>query len=199
MDGLTAAEFEQEVMALLPDIGSAARRLAGDGDEADDLVAEAVLRAWRQLDSLRDRSSFRGWLFRIMTNEFLSRQRSRSSRPAVERLPEGEHDFSLFERLHQPFLLWSTNPEQEFLNRLLKEDLERAIDALPDEFRIVIVLADMEGMKYNEIAEALEIPIGTVRSRLARARGRLQKQLWLHAVEAGVVRSNPGAERADDV
>ncbi|MCI0436148.1 MAG: sigma-70 family RNA polymerase sigma factor, partial [Gemmatimonadetes bacterium] len=78
------------------------------------------------------------------------------------------------------------NPEQEFLNKLLREDLLRALDRLSDEFRLVVLLADVEELSYQEIATALGVPIGTVRSRLARARGRLQKELWAHAVEVGL-------------
>jgi RNA polymerase sigma-70 factor (ECF subfamily) len=96
--------------------------------------------------------------------------------------------FSLFEEIHQPFLLWWGNPEQEFLNKLLREDLERAVDGLPEAYRAVVVLADLEGLAYAEIAESLDIPVGTVRSRLARARAQLQKALWIHAQEAGLTK-----------
>jgi RNA polymerase sigma-70 factor, ECF subfamily len=112
-------------------------------------------------------------------------------RPAVESLEareEQEEPFSLFERLHQPFLLWWGSPEQEFLDKLLREDLECAVDALPEVYRVVVVLADLQGFSYQEIADALGLRIGTVRSRLARGRSLLQKALWEHAVDAGLVR-----------
>jgi RNA polymerase sigma-70 factor (ECF subfamily) len=99
---------------------------------------------------------------------------------------EAESGFSIFERLHQPFLLWFANPEQEFLDKLLREDLERALAALPAHYRVVVVLADVEGLKYGEIAEALDLPIGTVRSRLARARSALQRTLWDVAIDHGL-------------
>ncbi|HET9949243.1 MAG TPA: sigma-70 family RNA polymerase sigma factor [Longimicrobiales bacterium] len=138
------------------------------------------------------RSAF--WVFRIRTNTFLSQRRASSVRPRTESLPASDADeaFSLFDRLHQPFLLWWGNPEVELLNVLLRADLERAVDALPEDFRTVVVLADLQGFTYRQIAEALDVPIGTVRSRLARARGRLQKELWEHAVDAGRVRPGPG-------
>ena len=91
-----------------------------------------------------------------------------------------------FQRLHQPFLLWFANPEQEFLDKLLREDLERALAALPEHYRVVVVLADVEGLKYGEIAEALDVPVGTVRSRLARARSALQRTLWNVACDHGL-------------
>ena len=100
----------------------------------------------------------------------------------------GEDDgFSLFERLHQPFMLWWGNPERQFLNDLLREDLERAVDSLPEEFRATVVLVDVQGLSYAEVGEALDIPLGTVRSRLARGRARLQRALWDHARERGWV------------
>ena len=99
--------------------------------------------------------------------------------------------------MHQPFLLWFGNPEQEFLDKLLREDLERALAALPEPYRIVVVLSDLEELTYAEIAAALEIPIGTVRSRLARARCALQKRLWESAQAYGLKAEHAGpiAER----
>ena len=111
------------------------------------------------------------------------------SQPAASKLLKDLEDvlgISLFERLHQPFLLWWGTPEQEFLNRLLREDLVRSIEALPELYRIVVVMADVQGFPYGEIACALEIPVGTVRSRLARGRALLQKALWEHACDAGL-------------
>jgi len=176
-------------MRLLPDLLAGARGMAPTSSDAEDLVAESVARAWEKLDDLEDRNRFRGWLFCIMKNCFLSQARRRNARPAKVPLPEegdDEPSFSLFDRLHQPFLLWWANPERDFLNNLLKEDLEEAVDSLPEPYRTVVILADVRGFRYGEIAEALEIPVGTVRSRLARGRSRLQETLWHHAVDAGL-------------
>lgn len=183
--------FEQQVLALLPDLYGTALRLAGNAADAEDLVAEAVARAWVSLDSLKDEARFRGWIFRILTNRFLSDCRTRASEPRMEPLPESGGEFSLFEKLHQPFLLWWGNPEQEFLDRLLRADVERAVDLLPEPYRVVVVLADLQGLRYAEIAEALDVPVGTVRSRLARGRGLLQKSLWEHGRDAGLVQPPP--------
>lgn len=200
MDGIRTADehdwFERDVVQLLPALLAAARRLTRDHADAEDLVAETVARAWRRLDTLRDRATFRGWIFRILTNCWTSECRRTASRPVLEPLfddAEAE-SFSLFEKLHQPFLLWwSSNPEQEFLSKLLREDLEAAVDALPDAFRIVVVLADVEGFTYRDIADSLDVPVGTVRSRLARGRALLQKRLWMHV--PGGHGSRPEAER----
>jgi RNA polymerase sigma-70 factor (ECF subfamily) len=187
--------FETQVMALLGPMQSVARRLTCNEADAEDLVAETVTRAWRALDGLECEEAFRAWIFRILNNTFISEVRRAGARPRLESLDcddagddEGP-DFSLFEQMHQPFLLWFSNPEQEFLDKLLRKDLDRALAALPEEYRIVVVLSDLEEFKYGEIAETLGIPIGTVRSRLARARGALQKILWEQARDRGLNRA----------
>jgi RNA polymerase sigma-70 factor (ECF subfamily) len=105
--------------------------------------------------------------------------------------PEAEDDegepFSLFEKLHQPFLLWWSTPEEEVIAKFLREDIDRALDALPDAFRIAIVLVEVQGHSYAEAADLLGVPIGTVRSRIARARAQLQRALWRHAQDAGLL------------
>ena len=184
-----ATWFEERILELLPDLYGGARSLCDQPDDVEDLVAEAVARAWEKLDQLRDRKRFRGWLFCILRNCCLGRSRKRKARPPEVPLPEegdGRPRLSLFDRLHQPFLMWWDNAEDSFLNGLLKHDLERAIEELPDAYRQVVVLADVHQFTYAEIAEALEIPVGTVRSRLARGRAGLQEALWTHAVDAGL-------------
>ena len=100
--------------------------------------------------------------------------------------PPETTDFSLFRQLHQPFLLWWATPEEDFLNGLLREDIQRALDSLPDPFRVVVVLVDIQGCTYEQTASQLGVAIGTVRSRLNRGRGLLQKALWRHARDAGL-------------
>jgi RNA polymerase sigma-70 factor (ECF subfamily) len=174
------ARFESEVVNTLDRLYGAALRLAKNPADAEDVVAEAVAKAWASLDSLEDPERFQGWIFRILTNTFIGECRKRGAVSLDEPAGEGD-EFSLFERLHQPFLLWWSNPEQEFLNKVLREDLQRALEALPEVFRVVVVLSELEDFSYQEIAEMLEIPIGTVRSRLARARSLLQQAVWQHA------------------
>jgi RNA polymerase sigma-70 factor, ECF subfamily len=182
--------FETHVLAILGPLHGVARRLTKNEADAEDLVAESVTRAWQARASLADTRAFRAWMFRILTNTFISERRKMLARPREEQLVDESSDreegFSLFERLHQPFLLWFANPEQEFLDKLLREDLDRALAALPEHYRVVVVLADVEGLKYGEIAEALDLPIGTVRSRLARARSALQRTLWSVARDHGL-------------
>ena len=165
-----------------------ALRLTRNRADAEDLVAETVTRGWSHLHDLADRARLRGWLFRILTNGFLSARRTDARRGVHESLDEQTEDgFSLFEQLHTPILLWWGTPEQAFLDKLLREDVVRALDALAEPFRVVVVLAEIQGCTYQEIADTLHVPIGTVRSRLARARALLQKALWTHARDAGLI------------
>jgi RNA polymerase sigma-70 factor (ECF subfamily) len=181
------AWFEHTVLGALPDLLSTALRLTRNPTDAEDLVAEATAKAWINLRTLRERDHFRGWIFRILSNLYLSERRAVAGKPLEEPLNESAVDFSLFERLHQPFLLWWSNPEQEFLAKLAREDLIRAIEALPEPYRIVVTLVDIQELSYQEVASSLDVPLGTVRSRLARGRSLLQKALWELAAELGVV------------
>lgn len=200
---LTVADrrwFGERVESLLPELYGTAHRLCGSRAAAEDLVAESVAKAWEALPSLEDREKFRAWVFRILNNTFVSSCRSAEAKAVHEPYDPAENEsFSLFERLHAPVLLWwGGNPELEFLNRLLREDLERAIDDLPDPFRAVVVMVDIEGLRYQEVAEILEIPVGTVRSRLSRGRSRLQESLWNHAHEAGLTDGPPAQSQDHD-
>lgn len=185
--------FEDQVLALLGSLQGVARRLAGNETEAEDLVAETVARAWRGRESLADAGAFRAWIFRILHNTFVSERRRPDSRLQLgleleqcEEQDDGTARFSIFEQMHQPFLLWFSNPEQEFIDKLLREDLERALAALPERYRVVVILSDLEEFNYAEIATALDIPVGTVRSRLARGRSALQRSLWQCATAYGL-------------
>jgi RNA polymerase sigma factor (sigma-70 family) len=183
--------FAEQVARLADRLYGTALRLTRSGEDAEDLVAETVAKAWTKLGELRDPQSFEAWIQRILTNTFMSEWRHRRASPEVAMEPETEGDegepFSLFEKLHRPFLLWWTTPEEEAIAKLLREDIGRALDALPDAFRIAIVLVDVQEYSYAEAAELLGVPIGTVRSRLARARAQLQRALWQHAQDAGLL------------
>jgi RNA polymerase sigma-70 factor (ECF subfamily) len=187
-------KFEAAVTRLMDRLYGTALRLTRDPDDAEDIVAEALGQAWRRLDQLRDPGQLDAWLFRILHNTFVDacrRRRSRQDRETELDLDDSgdanDAGFSLFEQLHQPFLLWWGNPEIEFVDSLLQEDIQQALDGLPDAFRIVMVLVEVEGYSYEETAGLLGLPLGTVRSRLSRARGLLQKALWRQGREAGLV------------
>ena len=188
--------FEEQVLNHLGGLLGAARRLAKNQDDAEDLVAETMGKAWAGRKTLKDRKCFRPWIFRILTNTFMSRCREQSRRPRTlpmeESMEDGKPAYSLFEELHQPFLLWWSTPEQEFLNKLLREEIEAAVDALPEAFRVVVILSELEGFSYQEMAWTLNVPLGTVRSRLARGRELLQRALAEHAREKGLIQTRNG-------
>jgi RNA polymerase sigma-70 factor (ECF subfamily) len=183
--------FAEQVARLTDRLYVTALRLTRSGEEAEDLVAETVAKAWTKVGELRDPQRFEAWIQRILTNTFMSARRRRRASPevATEAATEGNEDepFSLFEKLHRPFLLWWATPEEEAIAKLLRKDIGTALDGLPDAFRIAIVLVDVQEYSYAEAAELLGVPIGTVRSRLARARAQLQRALWQHAQDAGLL------------
>ena len=188
------AFFEAEIQRLLGRLYGVALRLTRNQADAEDLVSETTVKAWSKLDQLEDRQSFPKWVLRILTNTFISNRRGARLERTTSLEEDGEQGFSLFEKLHQPFLLWWSNPEQELLNKLLREDIERALDNLPESFRTIVVLVDIEGYAYGEVAESLGVPIGTVRSRLSRARSMLQRSLWEQARTAGLTVGSPAKE-----
>lgn len=189
--------FNEHIELHLDRLYSAAMRLTRAHHAAEDLVADTAMKAWTNIHALESRERFFPWMLRIMTNHFISEKRKLMNKTYHECYKEETDDedpFSIFDRLHQPFLLWWGNPEQQFLNDLLSSEIEDALDELKEDYRMVVILSDVEGLTYQEIAQALEIPLGTVRSRLARARGLLQKYLWQCALDRGLVPSPSGED-----
>ena len=183
--------FETAVMALMKRLYGTAMRLTRNPADAEDLVAESIAKAWAKVDELRDREKFDGWLLRVLANTYVSDWRHRRTELALtEQTAEGAdepaEDAYLYTKLHQPFLLWWSTPEQAFVNNLLHEDLQEALDSLPDAHRLVVVLVEVLGHSYDEVAQSLEVPVGTVRSRLNRGRRLLQKTLWSQAQQTGI-------------
>lgn len=186
------AFFSRSVEECMDSLYGVALRLTRNSTDAEDLVAEAVAKAWSAIDSLEDRSRFRPWVFRVLHNYFVSEYRKKSVRPAEIALEdifvdEGEADVtSLLNDQSDDFLKWWANPEKALFNKLLGEKIMSAIDELPEVFRAAILLVNVEGLSYDEAAEALGVPSGTVRSRMKRGRTLLQKALWEHARDAGL-------------
>ncbi|MBI4547084.1 MAG: sigma-70 family RNA polymerase sigma factor [Ignavibacteriae bacterium] len=184
--------LKEIVLPWVDDLHRVALQLCHDHCNAEELVAECVARACEHFTKLRDHSKAKQWLLRILTNTYISKRRTERTRQEIPLSIDAdisEDNFSLFDQLSMPFILWWSNPEREVINKLMDEDIRRAIGSLPDEYRVVIVLCDVEGFSYKEISGTLKIPIGTVRSRLARGRSFLQKSLWHYAEEPGIVQS----------
>lgn len=188
--------FGQRIEENMDSLYALALRLTRNTADAEDLVAESVTRAWSAITTLEDRSRFRPWMFRILHNSFISDYRKKSVRPVEtsydESLSNDGKDEIASLLINQPdeFLNWWANPEREFANNLLGTDIMAAIESLPDSFRITVLLINVEGLSYDETAEILGVPPGTVRSRMRRGRTLLQKALWIHAKEAGLITGN---------
>jgi RNA polymerase sigma-70 factor (ECF subfamily) len=180
--------FSDRVEEYMHALYGVALRLTGRGADAEDLVAETVVRAWSAIDTLDDRDRFRPWIFRILRNCYISEYRKKSIRPMESPLHEDD-DHALASLLaEQPddFLIWWANPERQFFNDVLGDTIMAAIHDLPPAFQLTIMLINVEGLTYDEAAEALGVPQGTVRSRMKRARTLLQKSLWQQARDAGI-------------
>ncbi|HSG58592.1 MAG TPA: sigma-70 family RNA polymerase sigma factor [Woeseiaceae bacterium] len=184
----TRAFFSQGVEENMDALYRTALRLTGSGADAEDLVAESVSKAWAAIDSLDDRSRFRPWVFRILHNMFISNYRKLAARPLASAYHEDSDEVlaTLLNEQPDEFLVWWANPERQFFNEVLGETIMAAIGELPLEFRMTIVLINIEGLKYDEAAEVLGVPAGTVRSRMKRGRTLLQKALWQQARDAGL-------------
>jgi RNA polymerase sigma-70 factor (ECF subfamily) len=182
--------FTNSVEENLDALYGVAIRLTGRKADAEDLVAEAVARAWSALHTLEDRGRFRPWAFRILRNCFVSDFRRKAVRPvetSYDEVDSGDGEVASFlMEESDDFLRWWANPEREFFNNVLAEEIMAAIDELPESFRVTILLVNVEGLTYDEAAEALGVPQGTVRSRMKRGRTLLQKALWMHARDAGL-------------
>ena len=188
--------FTSSVKENMDSLYSVALRLTKNSTDTEDLVAESVAKAWSAINTLDDRRRFRPWIFRILHNCFISEYRKKSVRPqetAYEDIMGGddrEEVSNLLIKQPNEFLEWWGNPERDFVNNLLGEDIMKAIECLPEVFRITVLLVNLEGLSYDEAADVLGVPPGTIRSRMKRGRTLLQKQLWQHAKEAGLISGN---------
>jgi RNA polymerase sigma-70 factor (ECF subfamily) len=158
--------------------------------DAEDLVQEAALQAFRAFDSFQEGTNFKAWFFRILTNLFINAYRRRQREPGIDTLPDLEDApaLYLFKRTQEMGLhTWSSDPAALVLEKFGAEQVCSAIAALPEDYRIVSALYFMEEFSYQEIAEIVGCPVGTVRSRLHRGRRMLQKALWHVAEQQGFV------------
>ena len=176
--------FNRELLTHLDALYSSALRLTRDKNDAEDLVQETFERAFRSAHTFEWGTNLKAWLFRIETNAFINNYRRKGhERRYLERAAtESLYD----ELLDREANAYASDPEAHFFTRFFKEDLERALDALPDDFKIAVVLSDIEGFSYKEMAEMIGCPIGTVMSRLHRGRRLLQQALVEHAAGIGI-------------
>jgi RNA polymerase sigma-70 factor (ECF subfamily) len=178
--------FSELAMGYMQPLYSAALRMTRNPSDAEDLVQETYLRAYRGFGSFKEGTNLKAWLYRILTNTFINQYRAAKRRPEQVDLDDVE-DMYLYRKLGGLEAAQAgRGPEAEVLDRIPESQVKEALEALPEQFRLAVLLADVEGFAYKEIAEILDIPIGTVMSRLHRGRKLLQKRLWEFAVENGL-------------
>jgi RNA polymerase sigma-70 factor, ECF subfamily len=186
--------FADQAMQYAPQLYSAALRMTRNQADAEDLVQETYLRGFRAFNSFEQGTNLRAWLFRILTNAYINRYRAKQRRPVESDLGDLE-DLYLYRRLgSMETAAASLSAEEQFLDLFPDAEVKQALEGLPDNFRLPVILADVEGFSYKEIAEMLDIPIGTVMSRLHRGRKAMQKALFAYAEAHGL--TSPQSEQA---
>ena len=178
-------DFAQQAMQYAPQLFSAAMRMTRNKSDAEDLVQETYLRAYRSFSTFNDGTNLRAWLFRILTNTFINSYRAKQRRVQETELNDVE-DLYLYRRISGVDVA-SRSAEDTLFDLFTDDEVKAALEALPDNFRLPVLLADVEEFSYKEIAEMLDIPIGTVMSRLHRGRKAMQKALADFASERGLL------------
>jgi RNA polymerase sigma-70 factor (ECF subfamily) len=175
------ASFEREAVVHLDTLYRVALRLTHNPADADDLVQDAMLKAYRAWDQYQPGTNAKGWLLTILRHAFINEYRRRKRRPETTDVDAAEQVATLGDPRED-------DPQAAFFDRIVDDEVLRAIDTLPEAFRETIVLSDVEGLSYQEIAQVLEVPVGTVKSRLFRARQLLKAKLYEYAVSMGYIR-----------
>jgi RNA polymerase sigma-70 factor, ECF subfamily len=183
-----SAAFADEALPHMESVYRYALRLArGREDRADDLVQDTFLQAFRAWDTYTPGTNCRAWLFTICRNRFLRGEERRGRRPEVTG-SDVDADVEAMAATAVFSEVAAADPEQEFFGSFVDEQVMAAVDGLPDPFREIVVLSDVEGLSYPELSEVLGVPTGTVKSRLFRGRRLLQQSLYEYALEMGYVR-----------
>ncbi len=187
--------FTQQAMEYMPQLYSSALRMTRHRADAEDLVQETYLKAYRSFGSFEEGTNLKAWLYRILTNTYINIYRSKQRRPESTDLEEVE-DLYLYRRLGGlEAAAQARSTEDEVMDLFTDSEVKEALESLPESFRIPVLLADVEGFSYKEIADMLDIPIGTVMSRLHRGRKSMQKRLVQFASQRGLVAvTTPGSD-----
>ena len=180
-------QFTTDAMQYAPQLFSTALRMTRNSSDAEDLVQETYIKGWRSFHTFQEGTNLRAWLFRIMTNTYINKYNAQKRKGTEVELDDVEELF-LYKRLgsiDQSQL--SSSAEDQMLDLFTDDEVKNALESLPEDFRIPVLLSDVDGFSYKEIAEMLEIPIGTVMSRLHRGRKAMQKMLYEYARDRGLI------------
>lgn len=185
-ESIKRKEFETEAIPHMDALLRTALRMTKNEIDAEDLVQETFVKAYRFWDKFESGSNCRAWLFKIMTNIFINDYRSKSRSPVSVNVDDIDDNF-LYGQLAEGNTSLA-NPERQLFNKIFDDDVKKAIEGLPDDFRLVVVLSFLEGFSYQEIADIADLQLGTVKSRLHRGRKLLQKELFDYAIKNGYVK-----------
>jgi RNA polymerase sigma-70 factor (ECF subfamily) len=172
--------FERQAEKVFPSVLGTALRLTRSREDAEDLAQEAIVRAFDAFDRF-DGANFKAWMLRIVTNLYINKYRQRQRGPQLGSLDE--------EGVVEPMSAESQIPDRVLLDETVGAEIEEALAKVPEDFRLAVILSDLEGLSYQEIADITQVPIGTVRSRIARGRSILRKALEEYALSEGYLRN----------
>jgi len=175
--------FERQAEKVFPSVLGTALRLTRSREEAEDLAQEAIVRAYDAYDRF-DGTNFKAWMLRIVTNLYINKYRQRQRGPQLGSLED--------EGVVEPMAAEAEIPDRILFDNALGAEIEQAMAKVPEDFRMAVILSDLEGLSYQEIADAMQVPIGTVRSRIARGRSLLRKALEDYARREGYLKNGAG-------
>src|SRR5262245_1907999 len=191
------ATFAEQAMQFAPQLYAAALRLTRNQSDAEDLVQETYLKGYRSFHTFEQGSNLKAWLYRILTNTYINSYRAKQRRPDQVELDDLE-DLYLYRRIGSiEQAMASRSAEDQLMDFFTDAEVKEALEALPENFRLPVLLADVEDFSYKEIAEMLDIPIGTVMSRLHRGRKAMHRRLYEFAVARGLIDKNTDSDVTD--
>ena len=191
------SEFEAVALEHMDALYGSALRLTRNPGDAEDLVQDAYLKAYRFFDSFEKGTNIKAWLFKILTNTFINKYRRKVKEKEVAEAPA--EDIMVDRFISARHVRALRDPEGTFFDQLLSDEVVEALDKVPVDFRMVVILADIQGFAYKEIAEIVGCPVGTVMSRLFRGRRILQKHLYEYAIAEGVLNPDVDAETGEPI